>query len=150
MVRIGIGMIGISPTPEIKEQLQNAVTFKTVISQISEVKKGDSIGYSRRYKAEKDTRVATIPVGYADGIPRLIGNKIGFVGIHKEKVPIIGNICMDMLMADIGNIAAKDGDEVIIFNGNPTLEEFSEYCKTIPYEVLTSISRRVKRIYIKN
>lgn len=150
MVRIGIGMIGISPTPEIKNQLQNAVTFKTVISQISEVKEGDSIGYSRKYKAENDTRIATIPVGYADGIPRLIGNKAGFVGIHKQKLPIVGNICMDMLMVDLGNLPAKDGDEVIIFNANPTLEEFADYCKTIPYEVLTSISRRVKRIYIKN
>ena len=150
MVRIGIGMIGISPTPEIKSQLQNAVTFKTVISQISEVKKGDSIGYSRKYKAEKDTRIATIPVGYADGIPRLIGNKNGFVSIHKQKVPIVGNICMDMLMVDLENLPAKDGDKVIIFNENPSLEEFSKYCKTIPYEVLTSISRRVKRIYIKN
>lgn len=150
MVRIGIGMIGISPTPEIKSQLQNAVTFKTVISQISEVKKGDSIGYSRKYKAEKDTRIATIPVGYADGIPRLIGNKNGFVSIHKQKVPIVGNICMDMLMVDLEKLPAKDGDKVIIFNENPSLEEFSKYCKTIPYEVLTSISRRVKRIYIKN
>lgn len=150
MVRIGIGMIGISPTPEIKNQLQNAVTFKTVISQISDVKEGDSIGYSRKYKAENDTRIATIPVGYADGIPRLIGNKAGFVGIHKQKLPIVGNICMDMLMVDLGNLPAKDGDEVIIFNANPTLEEFANYCKTIPYEVLTSISRRVKRIYIKN
>ena len=150
MVRIGIGMIGISPTPEIKSQLQNAVNFKTVISQISEVKKGDSIGYSRKYKAEKDTRIATIPVGYADGIPRLIGNKNGFVSIHKQKVPIVGNICMDMLMVDLEKLPAKDGDKVIIFNENPSLEEFSKYCKTIPYEVLTSISRRVKRIYIKN
>ena len=150
MVRIGIGMIGISPTPEIKSQLQNAVTFKTVISQISEVKKGDSIGYSRKYKAEKDTRIATIPVGYADGIPRLIGNKNGFVSIHKQKVPIVGNICMDMLMVDLEKLPAKDGDKVIIFNENPSLEGFSKYCKTIPYEVLTSISRRVKRIYIKN
>jgi alanine racemase len=150
MVRIGIGMIGISPTPEIKNQLQNAVTFKTVISQISEVKKGDSIGYNRKYRAEKETKIATIPVGYADGIPRLLGNKVGFVGINKHKVPIVGNICMDMLMVDLENISAKDGDEVIIFNAHPTLEEFSDYCKTIPYEVLTSISRRVKRIYIKN
>lgn len=143
-------MIGVSPNPQIKAQLQNAVTFKTVISQISEVKSGDSIGYNRKYKAEKDTRIATIPVGYADGIPRLIGNKVGFVGIHKQKLPIVGNVCMDMLMVDLGNLPAKDGDEVIIFNANPTLEEFAEYCKTIPYEVLTSISRRVKRIYIKN
>ncbi len=150
MVRIGIGMVGISPIIEIKRQLQNAVTFKTVISQISEIKKGDSIGYSRKHIAEKDARIATIPVGYADGIPRLIGNKAGFLGINGHKVPIVGNICMDMLMVDLGDLQAKDGDEVIIFNAHPTLEEFAEYCKTIPYEVLTSISRRVKRIYIKN
>lgn len=150
MVRIGIGMVGISANPKVKKQLQSAVTFKTVISQISVVKQGDSIGYNRKYKAEKDTRIATIPVGYADGIPRLIGNKKGFVGIQNQKVSIIGNICMDMLMVDLQNIKAKEGDEVIIFNGNPTLEEFSGYCQTIPYEVLTSISRRVKRIYIKD
>ena len=150
MVRIGIGMVGISANPKVKKQLQSAVTFKTVISQISEVKQGESIGYNRKYKAEKDTRIATIPVGYADGIPRLIGNKKGFVGIHNQKVSIVGNICMDMLMVDLQNIKAKEGDEVIIFNGNPTLEEFSGYCQTIPYEVLTSISRRVKRIYIKD
>ena len=150
MVRIGIGMVGISANPEVKKQIQSAVTFKTVISQISEVKQGESIGYNRKYKAEKDTRIATIPVGYADGIPRLIGNKKGFVGIHNQKVSIVGNICMDMLMVDLQNIKAKEGDEVIIFNGNPTLEEFSGYCQTIPYEVLTSISRRVKRIYIKD
>lgn len=150
MVRIGIGMVGISANPKVKKQLQSAVTFKTVISQISEVKQGESIGYNRKYKAEKDTRIATIPVGYADGIPRLIGNKKGFVGIQNQKVSIVGNICMDMLMVDLQNIKAKEGDEVIIFNGNPNLEEFSGYCQTIPYEVLTSISRRVKRIYIKD
>ena len=150
MVRIGIGMVGISANPKVKNQLQSAVTFKTVISQISKVKQGESIGYNRKYKAEKDTRIATIPVGYADGIPRLIGNKKGFVGIQNQKVSIVGNICMDMLMVDLQNIKAKEGDEVIIFNGNPTLEEFSGYCQTIPYEVLTSISRRVKRIYIKD
>lgn len=150
MVRIGIGMVGISANPKVKKQLQSAVTFKTVISQISEVKQGESIGYNRKYKAEKDTRIATIPVGYADGIPRLIGNKKGFVGIQNQKVSIVGNICMDMLMVDLQNIKAKEGDEVIIFNGNPTLEEFSGYCQTIPYELLTSISRRVKRIYIKD
>ena len=150
MVRIGIGMVGISANPKVKKQLQSAVTFKTVISQISDVNQGESIGYNRKYKAEKDTRIATIPVGYADGIPRLIGNKKGFVGIQNQKVSIVGNICMDMLMVDLQNIKAKEGDEVIIFNGNPTLEEFSGYCQTIPYEVLTSISRRVKRIYIKD
>ena len=150
MVRIGIGMMGISCVPEIEKQLQNVATFKTVISQISKVEKGDSIGYSRKYIAEKDTRIATIPIGYADGIPRLIGNKKGFVFIKGQKVPIVGNVCMDMLMADLGEIPAKEGDEVVIFNSCKTLEEFADYCQTIPYEVLTSISRRVKRIYIKD
>ena len=150
MVRIGIGMMGISCVPQIEKQLQNVATFKTVISQISKVEKGDSIGYSRKYIAEKDTRIATIPIGYADGIPRLIGNKKGFVIIKGQKVPIVGNVCMDMLMADLGEIPAKEGDEVFIFNTCKTLEEFADYCQTIPYEVLTSISRRVKRIYVKD
>ena len=150
MVRIGIGMVGISANAEIKKQLKSAVTFKTVISQISRVKKGDSVGYNRRFKTEKDTNIATIPVGYADGIPRLIGNKAGFVGIRKNLFPIVGNVCMDMMMIDLGDFIAKEGEEVIIFNTNPSLEEFAGYCKTISYEVLSSISRRVKRIYIKD
>jgi alanine racemase len=150
MVRIGIGMIGISSNKEIKKQLRNAVTFKTVISQISEVQKGDSIGYNRKFLAENATKIATIPVGYADGIPRLIGNNVGNVGIHKKLFPIVGNICMDMMMINIENESVNEGEEVIIFNDKPSLEDFAVYCNTIPYEVLTSISRRVKRIYIKD
>jgi alanine racemase len=126
------------------------VCFKTVISQISSVEKNESVGYNRSYKTKDITKIATIPVGYADGIPRLIGNMVGKMGINNQLVPIIGNVCMDMLMLDISGIEAKEGDEVCIFNGNPSLENFSEFCNTIPYEVLTSISRRVKRIYIKN
>lgn len=150
MVRIGIGMVGICSSEKIKKQLQGAVSFKTVISQISTVNAGESIGYNRNYRTKNSTQIATIPVGYADGIPRLIGNEVGKVGIAKKLFPIVGNVCMDMMMINIGDTAAKEGDEVIIFNSNPSLEEFSNYCKTIPYEVLTSISRRVKRIYIKN
>ncbi len=150
MVRIGIGMIGISSHPEIKKQLQNAVVLKTVISQITEVKKGESVGYSRKHITQKDTLIATLPVGYADGIPRSVGNGIGSVGIKGKLYPIVGNICMDMMMVDLQKADdIQEGDEVIIFNSSPTLEEFSKYCNTIPYEVLTSISRRVKRIYIK-
>ena len=150
MVRIGIGMVGISADPEIKKQLRNAVTFKTVISQISKVEKGDSIGYNRKFIVDRPSYIATIPVGYADGIPRLIGNQIGKVGIHKKLFPIVGNICMDMMMINIDDEIVNEGEEVIIFNKNPSLEEFAIYCNTIPYEVLTSISRRVKRIYIKD
>jgi alanine racemase len=150
MVRIGIGMFGISGNPDMQKKLQRSVSFKTVISQISEVEIGESVGYNRNYRVEKTKKIATIPVGYADGIPRAIGNLVGKVGVNNELVSIVGNVCMDMMMLDISNTNAKEGDEVIIFNGTPSLEDFSAYCKTIPYEVLTSISRRVKRIYIKN
>ncbi len=149
MVRIGIGMIGISSNPNLQLQLQNAVSFKTVISQISEIKKGDTVGYGRNFVADENMKIATIPVGYADGVPRLIGNSVGKVGINHHLVPIIGNICMDMMMLDIKNLSVKEGDAVVIFDDKPNLQEFADYCKTIPYEVLTSISRRVKRIYIK-
>lgn len=150
MVRIGIGMAGITSSPKIKKLLRNAVTFKTVISQISDLETGDSVGYNRKHMVEKPTRIATIPVGYADGIPRLIGNKTGKVGIQNKLFPIVGSVCMDMMMIEVGTENINEGEEVIIFNHNPTLEEFARYCNTIPYEVLTSISRRVKRIYIKD
>ncbi len=151
MVRIGIGMLGESPDHEIQKQLQSVVSFKTVISQISTVENGESVGYSRKYKADHPTRIATIPVGYADGIPRLIGNQVGNVGVNKTLAPIVGNICMDMMMINIDHIPnVKEGDTVTIFNAQPSLKEFAGYCKTITYEVLTSISPRVKRIYIKD
>ncbi len=151
MVRIGIGMLGESADPEIQKQLRSVVSFKTVISQISTVENGESVGYSRRYKADHPTRIATIPVGYADGIPRLIGNQVGNVGVNKTLAPIVGNICMDMMMINVDHIPnVKEGDTVTVFNAKPSLKEFAEYCKTITYEVLTSISPRVKRIYIKD
>lgn len=151
MVRIGIGMLGESQNSEINKQLRSVVSFKTVISQISLVGDGESVGYSRRFKTDHPTKIATIPVGYADGIPRLIGNQIGKVGIHKTLVPIVGNICMDMMMINVDHIPdVKEGDTVTVFNAKPTLKEFAEYCKTITYEVLTSISPRVKRIYVKD
>ncbi|MEY8758233.1 bifunctional UDP-N-acetylmuramoyl-tripeptide:D-alanyl-D-alanine ligase/alanine racemase [Chryseobacterium tongliaoense] len=151
MVRIGIGMLGESPDSEIQKQLQSTVSFKTVISQISFVENGESVGYSRKYKADHLTKIATIPVGYADGIPRLIGNQVGNVGVSKMLAPIVGNICMDMMMINIDNIPnVKEGDTVTVFNAKPSLKEFAGYCKTITYEVLTSISPRVKRIYVKD
>ncbi|UKB83974.1 bifunctional UDP-N-acetylmuramoyl-tripeptide:D-alanyl-D-alanine ligase/alanine racemase [Chryseobacterium sp. MEBOG06] len=151
MVRIGIGMLGESPSSEIQKQLRSVVSFKTVISQISTVENGESVGYSRKYKADHPTKIATIPVGYADGIPRLIGNQIGNVGVHKALAAIVGNICMDMMMINVDHIPnVKEGDTVTVFNAKPSLKEFAGYCKTITYEVLTSISPRVKRIYIKD
>lgn len=151
MVRIGIGMLGESPNSEIQKQLQSVVSFKTVISQISLVENGESVGYSRRFKPNQATKIATIPVGYADGIPRLIGNQIGNVGVNKTLAQIVGSICMDMMMINVDHIPnVKEGDTVTVFNAKPSLKEFAEYCKTITYEVLTSISPRVKRIYVKD
>ncbi|ROH98946.1 MULTISPECIES: bifunctional UDP-N-acetylmuramoyl-tripeptide:D-alanyl-D-alanine ligase/alanine racemase [unclassified Chryseobacterium] len=151
MVRIGIGMLGESPDSEVQKQLQSVVSFKTVISQISMVENGESVGYSRKFKPDHLTKIATIPVGYADGIPRLIGNQVGRLGVNKTLAPIVGNICMDMMMINIDNIPnVKEGDTVTVFNAKPSLKEFAGYCKTITYEVLTSISPRVKRIYIKD
>jgi alanine racemase len=151
MVRIGIGMLGESPNSEIQKQLRSVVSFKTVISQISFVENGESVGYSRRFKTDHTTKIATIPVGYADGIPRLIGNQIGNVGINKTLAPIVGSICMDMMMINVDHVPnVKEGDTVTVFNEKPSLKEFADYCKTITYEVLTSISPRVKRIYVKD
>ena len=150
MVRIGIGMIGLSPNDKLQKQLHNAVSFKTLISQISKVEVGDTIGYNRRYSIKNNTRIATIPVGYADGIPRLVGNGVGSVKVHGKYVPIVGNICMDMMMIDLGKLPAEEGDEVVIFDTLEELLTLSKHCQTIPYEVLTSISRRVKRIYVKD
>lgn len=149
MVRIGIGMLGISPDNTLQDKLLSVVRFQTVISQISEIEEGESVGYNRSFKASSPRRIATIPVGYADGIPRLLGNGVGSFAIEGHRVPIVGNICMDMLMLDVTGIECKEGDEVVVFNASPTLTEFAKDCNTIPYEALTSISPRVKRIYIK-
>lgn len=150
MVRIGIGMYGISSNEEVKPRLRPVVSFKTVISQISELEPGETLGYGRRFTADSKLRFATIPVGYADGIPRAIGNGVGKVGVSGKLVPILGSVCMDMIMIGIGNLPVKEGDEVTIFNGAPSMEEYAAFAGTIPYESLTSVSRRVKRIYIKD
>jgi alanine racemase len=99
--------------------------------------------------ATKTTKVATIPIGYADGISRHWGNGVGFVTIHDQKAPIIGSICMDMLMVDVTDISCTEGDSVIIFGESPTVIEMSEKLQTIPYEILTGISQRVKRVFYR-
>ena len=149
MVRLGIGMYGISDDEEVQSKLKCVATFKTLISQISEIEKGETVSYGRRFKAERKSKIATIPVGYADGIRRSLGNGVGKVNIHGNIVPIIGTVCMDMLMVDVTDIQCKEGDEVIVFGENPTVVEVAKEMGTIPYEVLTSISSRVKRIYYR-
>lgn len=149
MVRLGIGMYGVSDVESIQKQLKNVVTFKTVISQITHIKKDETVSYGRSFKAEKASKIATIPVGYADGIRRSLGNGVGKVNVHGKLVPIVGRVCMDMLMLDVSNVECEEGDEVIIFGENPSISDLAKQMQTIPYEVLTSISSRVKRIYYR-
>lgn len=149
MVRSGIGLYGYG-NDDIKDKLLRPVgTLKTVISQIHRLEKGDSLGYNRGYIAEKPTVTATLPLGHADGIGRQYGKGRGYVSVNGQKAHIIGNVCMDMLMIDITGINCKEGDEVIIYGISPTAEEFAATANTISYELLTGISRRVKRIYIE-
>lgn len=149
MVRLGIGLYGIDITGNIVRELKNVVTFKTIISQIKAIHPGESVGYSRSFIAEKPMLIATIGVGYADGFPRKLGNGKGYVLVRGQKAPVVGNICMDMTMIDVTGIAAEEGEEVIIFGDDLPLSKLSSELETIPYEVLTSISQRVKRVYFR-
>jgi len=128
-------------------QLRNVSTLKTTISQIKKVKAGESIGYSRKGIAEKDSIIATVRIGYADGYPRSLGNGIGKMYINGMLAPVIGNVCMDMTMLDITYIAAKEGDDVMVFGEKLAVTEVAEWANTIAYEILTGISQRVKRVY---
>jgi alanine racemase len=148
MVRLGIGMYGFMGF-EYQDLFEPAGTLKTFISQIKTVEKGDSVGYSRNFTAHRSTRIATIPVGYADGLFRTAGNGNVSVLLNGTLVPIVGNVCMDMCMLDITDIEASENDEVIIFGQNPRLEDVAKQCSTISYEILTSISSRVKRVYLQ-
>ncbi|CAC9973860.1 bifunctional UDP-N-acetylmuramoyl-tripeptide:D-alanyl-D-alanine ligase/alanine racemase [Flavobacterium panici] len=149
MVRLGIGLYGVSNDPSEQKYLENVGTLKSIISQVRTIPTGDSVGYGRRFMAEKETKIATIPIGYADGISRLWGNQVGFVTIKNQKAYIVGSVCMDMLMVDVSHIDCKEGDSVIIFGESPTVIEMAEALKTIPYEIMTSISQRVKRVFFR-
>lgn len=145
MVRIGIGMYGFGNHPEITKQLKNTHTLKSIISQISLIQPGETVGYNRAFTANKPTKSATIPIGHADGISRKLGNKNGFVIINQQIAPIIGNVCMDMIMVNVTKIECKEGDEVIIFNHQDHINYIAHKCETIPYEILTGLSQRIKR-----
>ena len=121
MVRLGIGLYGVSNDEDEQKLLENVGTLKSIISQIRTIEEGESVGYSRRFIATKTTKVATIPIGYADGISRHWGNGVGYVTIKNKKAPILGSVCMDMLMVDITEIDCKEGTEVTIFGDNPTV-----------------------------
>ncbi len=148
MVRMGIGLHGVESTREEQGQLTVVATLKTVVSQVKSVNRGETVSYGRSGKIIRPTEVATIAVGYADGYSRSFGNGNGKVLIHGHLAPTIGNVCMDMTMIDVTGLDVKEGDEVIVFGEKPTVKDLAEWSQTIPYEILTSISDRVKREYL--
>ena len=149
MVRTGIGLYGFGNSVKENQHLKPIATLKTVISQIHNIQKGESVGYNRAFKSDAFLKTATLPIGHADGIRRAYGNGKGFVIINNQKAHIIGNVCMDMIMVNITDIDCKEGDEVIIFNQYHTAENLAEKANTISYELITAISQRVKRTFIK-
>lgn len=149
MVRSGIGLYGFGNSKEESTHLKPIATLKTIISQIHEIEPGASIGYNRKFKSHKPIRTATLPIGHADGISRIYGNEKGFVFINGQKAPIIGNICMDMVMVNITDINCQEGDEVVVFGPQHSAELLAENAGTISYELITAISQRVKRQVIR-
>ena len=145
MVRLGIGLYGVRASAQ--RGMHNVSTLKTTILQIQQVPAGDSIGYSRKSYVNRDSRIAIIPIGYADGLDRHFSNGGGEVVIRGKRCPIIGNICMDACMVDVTDSEAQEGDSVILFGDELPVTELADRLKTIPYEILTSVSPRVKRIY---
>ena len=149
MIRLGIGLYGVDADPAIQQQLKNVTTLKTTISQIKNVKAGESIGYSRKGLAAQDSVIATVRIGYADGYPRLLSNGVGSMFVNGKLAPVIGNVCMDMTMLDITGVDAQEGDEVIVFGAALPVSDLAALAQSIPYEILTGISQRVKRVYFE-
>jgi Alr-MurF fusion protein len=148
MVRLGIGLYGVDSTAAEQLQLLPVATLRSTIAQIRKVKKGESVGYSRKGIMQKDGKIATIRIGYADGYDRKLGNGVGKVWVNGVLAPVIGNVCMDMTMLDISDIPnIAEGDQVEVFGEHISIQQVAQWCNTIPYEVMTSISQRVKRVY---
>ena len=148
MVRSGIGLYGYSNDPEIDKELIPVVSLKSVISQIHKIEPNETVGYNRAFTSDHYRVTATLPLGHADGIGRQYGNNKGRVLINGEFAPIIGNVCMDMMMIDITNIDCKEGDEVVIFGKGNSAEELAARASTISYELITGISQRVQRVFV--
>jgi len=148
MVRIGLGLHGFSNDPSINKNLKMSWAFKSQISQVRVVEKGAPIGYNLSQRAENDMRIGIIPVGHADGYSRQLGNGKGWVFINGEKAFTKGNICMDMLLVDLGNIDCEEGSEVSLYENQETVNHFAKICNTIPYELLTAIGVRINRYLI--
>lgn len=149
MVRLGIGMYGVDEDPEMMHLLQNVTTLKTTISQLKTVEKGESVGYGRAAVADKEMRIATVRVGYADGYPRRLSNGAGSMMINGQLAPVVGKVCMDMTMLDVTSLTVAEEDEVIVFGKPLPVSLIATWANTIPYEILTNISQRVRRVYFE-
>ena len=145
MVRVGLGLYGFANDPEEDSKLRNVLTLKSVISQIHEVDPGETVGYNMGFTAEKTRRTATLPIGHADGIFRALGKEKISVKINGQKAPVIGNICMDMIMADVTGIDCSEGDKVILFDCQEDISLMASQANTISYEILTALGPRIQR-----
>ena len=145
MVRLGIGLYGISPIDN--SILHNVSTLQTTILQIRQVPADETIGYSRKGRLTRASRIAAIPIGYADGLNRHLGNGRAYCLVNGQRAPYVGNICMDVCMIDVTDIDCREGDRVEIFGDHLPVTVLADALDTIPYEVLTSVSMRVKRVY---
>ena len=150
MVRLGIGLYGIDSAVSGSLNLQTVATLKSTVAQLKYLKKGDSVSYNRKGRVQSDALIATVRIGYADGFPRRLGNGIGKVMVRGRMVPLIGTVCMDMFMADVTDVPAViEGDDVIIFGEPLPVQSVAEWAGTIPYEIMTGVSQRVKRVYFE-
>lgn len=148
MVRLGLGLYGVNPFTN--KMINNISTLKTTILQIRNVPKEETVGYSRKGRLTRDSRIAAIPIGYADGLNRRLGNGNAYCLVNGQKAPYVGNICMDVCMIDVTDIDCKEGDKVIIFGNELPVTVLAEVLGTIPYEILTGVSNRVKRVYYQD
>ena len=148
MVRLGVGLYGYDPTQKIQDDLMCVGIIRSTISQIKLLKKGENVGYDRTFKALHNMKIATVPIGYADGIRRGLSNGKGYFMVSGNQAKIVGTVCMDMTMIDITNIPCEEGDEIIVFGEKPSIYEIATQLNTIPNEILSGISTRVKRVYV--
>jgi alanine racemase len=148
MVRLGVGLYGVDANPSMQSKLRNVTKLRSTIAQVRKVMAGDAVGYGRRAVLQRDSLIATVRIGYADGYPRLLGNGIGQMLIDGKSVPVVGNVCMDMTMLDVTDVEdVSFGDEVIVFGEGLPITEVAAKAQTISYEIMTGISQRVKRVY---
>jgi len=149
MVRLGIGLYGVDSDETMQQQLKNVTTLKTTVAQIRNIPAGETVGYNRMGKVHRDSVIATVRIGYADGYPRRLSNGAGSMLVNGKQAPVIGNVCMDMTMLDVTGIEVKEGDDIIVFGEQLPVSEMAGWADTIAYEILAGISQRVKRVYFE-